>query len=75
MKNSQRLLNTITKMIDIELFYSITLNGELKLQGHFDRKTVCTLREIKFKNEEISESGFVQMSRKVSDCVIYIVLT
>ena len=48
-KQNIRRLNAISKIFDLEKFYSITLNGTVQLQGEFNQTIVMKATENKFK--------------------------
>jgi len=64
MKNQLRKLNALSKMIDLSLFYDITVHEyNIQLQGKFHSKTVAALKKIKVTNFGVMSNDYLSANR------------
>ena len=64
MKNQQRIMNALFKIIDPERFYSISHTpGEIDLQGRFNPITSLMLKQNKFREVGLDANGYFKMMR------------
>ena len=58
-----RLLNIISKKINLNLFYNVSLGQrEIRLQGHCKEQTLKTLRKLGYE-PEITDSNWISMKK------------
>lgn len=75
MKDKIRILNVISKMIDLDLFYNIDISGTgIRLQGRFKTDIIRWAANNKFLTKKISDNYFVEFMRNGS-ISITIILT
>ena len=64
MKDNLRILAAITKMIDADRFYCITVHHDnIKLQGRANSDLIALLLRTKFQAKPIGPEGFVEFQR------------
>jgi len=71
MEKGLRILNTLSKLIDLNNFYVIEIWGkELKLQGYYKPELIVELKKLKFFLLEIDEKGFINLKRNYISVVL-----
>jgi hypothetical protein len=68
-KQNIRRLNAISKMVDLEQFYCITMNGSISLQAGYKPAIVVWATTHNFKLSYLS-NGYITLSRSNIEIVL-----